>query len=119
MGFTAESAFEGVTGAVCEQGGHTRCGEARGGLGVVVAVLVGRVGVDALALCLTPTDAPRRVACSGSNGYDAADKARRSAERPFEDGHAAHGTANNDCDGLYAEMVEDEFVRAVDSSTVR
>lgn len=81
---------------------------------MVEAVLVAWVAVDALALGFAPGDAPCGVAGGGGEGDDVADVARGRAEGPFEDGHAAHGAADDDGDGADAEVVEDEFVEALE-----
>ena len=112
LGASAEPALERVTGAVGEEGGHARCGEARGRLGGVVAVFVGGVAVDALPLGLAPADAPGRVSGGGREGDDMADVAGRGTERPLEDGHAAHGAPDGDRDAGHAEVVEDVFVQS-------
>lgn len=112
-GVAAEARLEGVAGAVGEEGGHAGGAEAGGG-GVgegVVAVVVFGVCVDALPLCFAPADAPGAVAAGGRDGDDAADVVGAEVG-PFEDEHAAHGTADDGGDLLDAEVVEEELVEA-------
>jgi hypothetical protein len=113
--FATEAVLEAVATSVGEEGRHTSGGESgrrRVVLGVV-AVEVGGIGVNRLALGLAPGDAPSGMAARGGDGDDVADVFGRRAQRPLEYGHAAHGTANDDGDLPDAKMVEDQLVEPV------
>ena len=108
----AEAGLERVAAPVGQEGGHaggSETGDGRVLEGVVAVVILG-VGVDGLALRLTPADAPGAVPARRGDGNDAAHVVLAEVG-PFENKHAAKRTADDGRHLLHAQVVKEQFVK--------
>jgi hypothetical protein len=110
--FPPKPILERVPRPICQKCAHPRSSEPRCGLCGVETILICWIAVYTLSLRLAPTDAPCRVPCGCGQRDDMFYIARRCAKWPFKNGHATHRATDNHTNGLYAEVVENEFVEA-------
>jgi hypothetical protein len=78
----------------------------------VISIIVRRIRVDALALRLTPRNAPCGVTSGSGDRDDMLDESRRSVECVFKAGHSPHGSSNDYGNRFHPKIIEDDLVQS-------